>query len=778
MDYMSVKPIDGLIVPRKQAAKRYYGSHPYFTKRAWNVVQEYIKTYTDKNDLVLDPYGGSGITAIESLILGRKAIHVDIAPLANFITEQVSISPVDLSAFDKAFQDISKICQRRITELYALPDEKIEELEIPYWYPKNVRLPKNADVEYVHELFTRRALIALSILHENICDIKDKIIRNLMFFVFSGALAKVNRTFVSAVGRKESRGGATIFSVYRYYIPPDPVELNVWEQFDMRFKRVIIAKKETNELIGKNYRPNKTITIKKESATRLSKFLKSESVDYIYTDPPYGAHIAYLDLTTMWDAWLKFEVTADDKNEEVIEGGDLGKSKEQYTNLLSESINEMFKVLKQNRWLSIVFAHKDPSYWDTIIKSCQNAGFEYINTAVQPVSVIWSMHKKKNPLKVLSGELVLNFRKVKNPKTIAITKLGTTVFQIIKNSAELTIVRNQGASTEQIYNDLIPKLLEAGILGQVRKEITDITPLLKDEFDFNEADGQWHIRPNTKLGSFIPLNDRIRFYVIDYLKSRERGGEKATFDDIIYNVMPMLINGEQPTDETILQVLEKVAHHVNEKYWVLGRADGQLEWDFSILHPATVPILPVANKVASHDEAIYRLAKIWLSTGKPVHIGKKEQADSFNNEKFSDLSISKIPFPIETDKFTKGKIENIDIIWFNEVGTPVYAFEIELTTPITTAIDRFIELLKVEPAIARRIVIVTPQNRANKLNEILKKSHYIGHPLYMENKLAYLFIESLIEIYRLFGNIKPNYTEIIEYLDKFLVKAMKDISQH
>ena len=77
-----------------------------------------------------------------------------------------------------------------------------------------------------------------------------------------------------------------------------------------------------------------------------------------------------------------------------------------------------------------------------------------------------------------------------------------------------------------------------------------------------------------------------------------------------------------------------------------------------------------------------------------------------------------------------------------------------------------------------RIVIVTPQNRANKLNEILKKSHYIGHPLYMENKLAYLFIESLIEIYRLFGNIKPNYTEIIEYLDKFLVKAMKDISQH
>ena len=63
MDYLAIKPIEGPIFPKKQAAKRYYGSHPYFTKRAWNVVQKYINTYTNKGDTVLDPYGGSGITA-------------------------------------------------------------------------------------------------------------------------------------------------------------------------------------------------------------------------------------------------------------------------------------------------------------------------------------------------------------------------------------------------------------------------------------------------------------------------------------------------------------------------------------------------------------------------------------------------------------------------------------------------------------------------------------------------------------------------------------------
>jgi adenine-specific DNA methylase len=125
MDYMALKPIDAPITPMKQAAKRYYGSHPYFTKRAWNVVREYIKAYTDKGDVVLDPYGGSGITAIEALILGRKSIHIDIAPLANFITEQVAISPVKLSKLVKSFQEISQQCEKRINDLYSLEAEKI-----------------------------------------------------------------------------------------------------------------------------------------------------------------------------------------------------------------------------------------------------------------------------------------------------------------------------------------------------------------------------------------------------------------------------------------------------------------------------------------------------------------------------------------------------------------------------------------------------------------------------------------------------------------------------
>lgn len=53
------KPITDTVPPKRQAAKRHYGVHPYFTRRAWNVVQEYIRHFTQVDSVVLDPFGQS-----------------------------------------------------------------------------------------------------------------------------------------------------------------------------------------------------------------------------------------------------------------------------------------------------------------------------------------------------------------------------------------------------------------------------------------------------------------------------------------------------------------------------------------------------------------------------------------------------------------------------------------------------------------------------------------------------------------------------------------------
>jgi adenine-specific DNA methylase len=87
------------------------------------------------------------------------------------------------------------------------------------------------------------------------------------------------------------------------------------------------------------------------------------------------------------------------------------KDRNDYQRLLAESLAQMHQTLKSGACLSMVYAHRDASYWQGLVVACRDAGFRYVNTVSQPVGAIWSMHKKKNPLTFLSGELVLNYQK-------------------------------------------------------------------------------------------------------------------------------------------------------------------------------------------------------------------------------------------------------------------------------------------------------------------------------------------------------------------------------
>jgi DNA modification methylase len=745
-DYSSIIAIDKYVVPKKQAAKRHYGSHQYFTKRAWNVIQEYIDRFTNKGDVVCDPYGGSGVTIVEALIMGRKGIYLDISPWATFLAKQTAISPVNLGDLDDAIVSLEKKCAKKINAWWKMPIDEVEAQPLTRWYPKDAPLPKNADVRFVDELFTHRQLLALSELFHHINRIKDPIIRDLMRYAFSATLYKCNRTFISASNRAESRGGSSIFSIYRYKVAKKVIELNPWEVFERACKKLIAAKKETNLFVPEDpeWKNSRFIT---GQAQQLTKHVQRESVDYIFTDPPYGAHIAYLDLIRMWDAWLGFETKPEARAAEAIEGGDLGHSAEHYKQALSEGIKQMFDVLKWDRWMSLVFAHREPALWHTIVSAAEAAGFEYVNTVGQPVSVVWSMHKKKNPLTVLSGELIINFRKRKNPKTLAISAVGIDAVNLIKNSAELSIVQNDGATTEQIYSDLIPGLLEHGLLGDVSEKMQDITPLLRETFVYDDDSKLWNVVPGTKLGCHIPLDLRIKFYVTDYLNSAARIGEKATIDRIVMKVLPKLKNGEQPTKQRLMSEIKKIAIPVEGEYWVY-REDPQSVFEFAVPDVAPAMIseqIRRAEEDYEHNEILHMLAKLGHSAGLATYVGKKEQSASWNGERFADMSAKNLPFLRGAEQFAKSKVEQIDLIWL-DAKRPAVAFEVEHSTSITSALDRFLELLKVDNKVAERLFIVTPKSRQRKLNQILSSSHYIGAPMYLETKVRYLWYSDVVQM--------------------------------
>lgn len=62
-----------------------YKIHKYFARRPWNVFSEIIKSFSNENEIVLDPFCGGGVTLYEGLKLNRKVIGFDLNPLSVFI---------------------------------------------------------------------------------------------------------------------------------------------------------------------------------------------------------------------------------------------------------------------------------------------------------------------------------------------------------------------------------------------------------------------------------------------------------------------------------------------------------------------------------------------------------------------------------------------------------------------------------------------------------------------------------------------------------------------
>ncbi|MEK6782808.1 MAG: DNA methyltransferase [Bacteroidota bacterium] len=497
MSYQDILPIKNKIEPDRQGARRHYGVHPYFTRRPYNVVRDYIERYSQPLDLVLDPFGGSGVTAIEAYLLSRVGIQNDINPLANFISNGLYFLSIKTEQEVKnAFVEIIDGISGHLNLLLGLPDNEFEanwpDYQIDYKFPENVKLPKNSDVEYYYDLFTKKQLISLVIIKSEIEKIEDSQLKHIVLTAWSATLSKINKTFLSTDGRKESRGGSSIFSIYRYKIASNVVELNPLEVFTQRVRNIVKAHSEIlheRENSKRKYGIYGNYLAHNVNAIELNKKYSKE-IDYIFTDPPYGGHIAYLDLSTLWNIWLGNSPTVLDFQNELIVGGNLKHTEEFYIQNLAKSISAMSDMLKENRFLSIVFQHKDVRYFEAILDSAFDSKCELIASVPQGTGTIWSMHKKKGVHTVIAGEFILTFQKRKNQifrkRSIAkkFDELLSDYFNEKQTSTELT--------EEEVFNDLIIRCWSDELLQELNYSALDIPNRLKGlGFQYDTKNHKW-----------------------------------------------------------------------------------------------------------------------------------------------------------------------------------------------------------------------------------------------------------------------------------------------
>lgn len=398
-----------------------YSMHRYWSKKSPDVVAAYIERYTEPGDIVLDPFCGSGIVACEAIRLGRRAIAIDINPMATFITK-MTLTPVNLSHLQWAFRDVKSACEEVVSELFVTtcyrcskdavvefvvrdgdvptqiayrcicsderlfktPDERDESLDhsfekkkMPFWYPCDVPLPiiQRERFQFLHELFTKRNLIALSTIFNAIEGLEDPKIREVMKLAFTAALDKCSRLKpLSRRGRSRpnlSEGWVAV----RFYAPRMWQEVNPWHAFALSFERVYKGKKESNAklkdaVVGSSYEELRTgsvnVVIFTSSAdTVLSEHVPKRCVHYVLTDPPFGANIQYLALSTFWGAWLKFDF---DYDRELVVNRHRGKTIEDYGRHLGEILTSIRKVTKPNKYVHVFYHDVRGPYLHKMLK--------------------------------------------------------------------------------------------------------------------------------------------------------------------------------------------------------------------------------------------------------------------------------------------------------------------------------------------------------------------------------------------------------------------------
>jgi hypothetical protein len=217
-----------------------------------------------------------------------------------------------------------------------------------------------ANFSHVHHLYLGRPLQALAHLWELAEAVPDSRYRLFAKFFVEQAvwgmslLARYTPTHFSQVNQYLS--GV-------YYVASQHAECSPWYILEGKLTRLIRDFSRCRWTGG-----NAFISTNSCSALPVS----DNSVDYIFTDPPFGDNLAYGELNFLIESWHRVFTNM---KPEAIMSAFQEKGLLEYQELMRRCFKEYFRVLKCGRWMTVVFHNSKNSVWNAIQEAIRSAGF-------------------------------------------------------------------------------------------------------------------------------------------------------------------------------------------------------------------------------------------------------------------------------------------------------------------------------------------------------------------------------------------------------------------
>jgi 16S rRNA G966 N2-methylase RsmD len=217
------------------------------------------------------------------------------------------------------------------------------------------------------KFFSRRNLGTLAALHREILEVKDDRVRAKLLFVFTAILPRASKRYQWGPKRPLNAQNQT------YYVAPVFLEWNVLDLFRRKHQAMVRSDQFVLAEIGPLFASSVDVEYVIASADDLS-FLEDDSVDYVFTDPPFGSNLFYSDMNLFQEAWLG---TVTDRTREAVipTNGDRRSAGTRYGKLLSGALSECMRVLKPGRYLSLVFSNSSGSVWAFAQRAIHESGF-------------------------------------------------------------------------------------------------------------------------------------------------------------------------------------------------------------------------------------------------------------------------------------------------------------------------------------------------------------------------------------------------------------------
>lgn len=299
--------------------------------------------------------------------LAKKDCHRAIEPFYDsLINETVIIAKQSLVLINYTFgkKRYEKVPDK---EDYSLL-ERIEHTIIPFSIPVclmpegfNTDQPKKSHgISYMHQFYTKRNLIALGALWDKSAHSSQKEALRLILTGIMQISTKQSTFRYDSRNPNNTAGGILKGTLY---VPSIQREGSVFSNYKRRYSAISSMKYAINDCNGK-------VLMQVCSASQVG--LPNNSVDYIFTDPPFGGNINYSELSFGWEAWLG--VVTNTKQEAIINTIQK-KGLYEYQDLMEKCFSEYHRVLKPNRWMTVEFHNSYNAVWAAIQEALQKVGF-------------------------------------------------------------------------------------------------------------------------------------------------------------------------------------------------------------------------------------------------------------------------------------------------------------------------------------------------------------------------------------------------------------------